>query len=206
MIDRLINTGLNYDATTTHDNADEIIQCEIIIEPDENDDSSDRRDEEQNNDDDVEEVEEENADVCPDPKSNVDANDTNDIVGVEHRSNEEIQATDSANEEGVTISRSGSVSRPHDFISNCNGTCVFYQDNADENQNDELDVESEHITWIKPYYYYEIDMIGKLGGSDFYQNSHFVEDVVEKTLTQLSMHRNQNDRMTITNVNHFSKQ
>ena len=47
-----------------------------------------------------------------------------------------MQATGTANEEGVAITRSGRASRPHDFKRNFPGAGFFYQGNVSNNQND----------------------------------------------------------------------
>ena len=75
---------------------------------------------------------------------------------MQNRTDKETQATDRANEEGTIITRSGRASRLHDFKSDFHGVGAFYQDNADNNQNNELDAESEDCAWIKPSCYNEI--------------------------------------------------
>ena len=74
---------MSYDASATHDNANEIIQHEIVIDPEANDDVADHCDEEHDNDDNSEETEEEDeADAALDLNSNVDDNDSNSIAAM----------------------------------------------------------------------------------------------------------------------------
>ena len=58
MIDRLINTGVSYDTSTSHSSTDEITQHEIVINPKESADAANHHDEEQNDDDGTKEAEE----------------------------------------------------------------------------------------------------------------------------------------------------
>ena len=172
MINCIISVGVICGASGTHRNAEEIIQHDIVIDAEENTEVAGHHDEQQNYDDSVEEVEEaDDDDIGLDSNSNVGANSTNDIASVENRADEEVQASDQANEERVAIYRSGHASRSRDFKINFPRAGTFFQDSADNNQNDELRAENEDGSWIESCCYDEEGVTKKLGEGDFYKSS-----------------------------------
>ena len=91
--------------------------------------------------------------------------DNNEIL-VENQSEEIAPPGAKDDEIGITVTRSGRVSRPYDYEKHFPET-AHYQDSQGYKPGQ----------WAKPYYYYEEDMVEKIGRGLYYSDFYFTEDV-----------------------------
>ena len=91
-------------------------------------------------------------------------------VAIENRSDEVDPNANSNDESGSEpiehVTRSGRVSKPHDYAEKFPETAHL--------QIDQVEGDERDGKWMKPYYYDSPDVIGKLGKGTCYKDSYFL--------------------------------